>query len=108
MAEFTLQQVFGAGATQTATTLTITKADLPGLTALVGNTAESLLVGMVIIWLTNLTETARITDEVNRQIAVTDAGTDITAGIANDFMRRSYAISLYSLFTVPTLDPDDY
>jgi hypothetical protein len=108
MAEFTLQQVFGAGATQTATLLTINKADLPGLTALASNTAESLLVGLIVIWLANLTETARISDEANRQIAVSDAGTDISAGLNADFLRRSYAISLYDLFVIPTLDPDNY
>jgi hypothetical protein len=45
MAEPTLQEVFGAGATQTATTITILKADLD-LTASVTNRAEQLLAGI--------------------------------------------------------------
>lgn len=43
MAEPSLTEVFGPGATQTATTLTITKADLPGLTAAIDNRAEQQL-----------------------------------------------------------------
>ncbi|MCC5626184.1 hypothetical protein, partial [Nostoc sp. CHAB 5715] len=48
MAEPTLAQVFGANATQTATTITITKADLPRLTPSSTNTAESLLTAILL------------------------------------------------------------
>jgi hypothetical protein len=43
-----LAQVFGAGATQDATTLTIRKSDLPGLTAAVDNRGEQLLVAFLL------------------------------------------------------------
>ena len=46
MAEPTLIEIFGAGATQTATAITILKADLPGLTASATNSAESLFAGI--------------------------------------------------------------
>lgn len=44
----TLQQLFGANADQTATALTITKADLPGLTPAADNRAEQLLVAILL------------------------------------------------------------
>lgn len=46
MAEPTLQQVFGAGATQTATTITILKADLD-MTATATNRAEQCFAAIV-------------------------------------------------------------
>ncbi|MEH2243387.1 hypothetical protein [Nostoc sp.] len=48
MSEPTLQEVFGADAVQTATTITITKANLPRLTPGANNTAESLLTGIIL------------------------------------------------------------
>jgi len=48
MLNLTLAQVFGANATQDATTLTIQKADLLGLTAAADNRGEQLLVGMLL------------------------------------------------------------
>ena len=43
MAEKTLQEVFGAGATQTLTTITISKNDLANLVATSNNNADSLI-----------------------------------------------------------------
>lgn len=57
MAEPTLTGVFGAGATQTATHITIAKADLD-LTASATNRAEQLLAGIVKRAGTTLTPTA--------------------------------------------------
>jgi len=48
MLNLTLAQVFGAGATQDATTLTIRKSDLPGLTAAVDNRGEQLLAALLL------------------------------------------------------------
>lgn len=47
MAELSLTAVFGAGATQTATILTITKADLTGLTASATNNPDSIMVALL-------------------------------------------------------------
>lgn len=44
----TLQQLFGANATQDNQSLVIRKSDLPGLTPSVNNTAESLLVAILL------------------------------------------------------------
>lgn len=108
MAEYTLEQIFGTGATQNISTITIQKSAFPSLTPTAANTAESLLVSLMILWLTNLTEANRVTDEANRQISFTDAGVDVVAGQTADYFRRSYALSLYKLFVVATLDPDEY
>ena len=48
MQNLTLQQIFGANATQTATTLTITKADLSGLTSAANNRAEQTFVAILL------------------------------------------------------------
>lgn len=58
MAEPTITDVFGAGASQTATTLTIEKSDLAatGLTASATNSAESLLVAIALTAKAALTE----------------------------------------------------
>ncbi len=60
MAEPTLLDVFGAGASQSSTTLTINKADLAavGLTASSTNTAESLVAALVLQFKGSLTQTA--------------------------------------------------
>ncbi len=108
MAAYTLTEIFGAGALQDIGTLTIQKASLPGLTAAAANNADALLVGLMVLWLTNLTEVNRLTDEVNREVSFTDAGVDIVSGQTQDFFRRSYALSLYKLFAIAALDPDDY
>ena len=57
MAEPTLVEVFGAGATQTATTITIAKADLAGLTPSATNTAEALFAGIYKKAAVNLNQT---------------------------------------------------
>lgn len=48
MQNLTLQQLFGRNATQTTETLTIYKADLPGLSADANNRSEQLLVALLL------------------------------------------------------------
>jgi hypothetical protein len=57
VAEPTLIEVFGAGATQTATTVTILKSDLTGLTASATNNAEGIFAAIVKKASNNLTTT---------------------------------------------------
>jgi hypothetical protein len=61
-----LSQLFGEGTTQTPNTLSISKAGLVGLTASANNTAESLLVGILLTALANFQGV--ITDENNQPI----------------------------------------
>lgn len=66
MESLSLNQLFGEGATQTPTMLTISKAGLVGLTASANNTAESLLVGILLTALANFQGV--ITDDNNQPI----------------------------------------
>jgi hypothetical protein len=108
MAAYTLEQCFGATASQTATDLIIKKSDLPGLTAAANNTGSALIVALLLHWMNNLTETNRLTDETNIKIAFSAAGIDIYEGQTADFLRNSIAAILYDPFQAPAVDPDTY
>lgn len=110
MADYSLTQLFGANATQSSTELIIKKADLVnvGLTPAANNSAESLVVALFLLWQSQLTDTNRLLDEANRQIAISDAGVDIYQGATDQYLRRTLALSLYNQFTVPVLDPDNF
>lgn len=108
MAEPTLTEVFGASATQTATTLTITKADLTGLTASATNTAESLLAAIIFKAQTVLTEANRATDFPNRNITIVNSTPQIVIQGSQNYRRDNLAISLYRLDAAGALDPDNY
>ncbi len=109
MAEPTLTAVFGASATQTSTTITISKAELPGLTASANNTAESLLVGLVLLAKQALTQTSFDTN-LDQSIYV-DAGfpTFTFRGANNDSYRvDQLTVNLAKPDTASIIDPDDY
>lgn len=69
MSEPTLQEIFGANATQSATTITIDKANLTGLVASATNRAESLFAALIATAATNMTTTARESNP-DRSIAI--------------------------------------
>lgn len=98
MAEPTLVQVFGANATQTATDLVIKKSDLAavGLTAAADNTAESLLVALVLNAGTYLTATNQ---ETNADIQVTiEKGLDsFTTRNNQNYRQYSYTVDMQKL-----------
>ncbi|MHC5763076.1 hypothetical protein [Nostoc sp.] len=108
MAELTLQQVFGANATQDATTLTIHKADLPNITS-PSNTAESLLTGILLQGQTQLTKT-NFDGNLDESIYVESGFPGfVFRGTNNDSYRvDSLTVSLAKLDTVGTINPDDY
>ena len=109
MAEPTLTEVFGAAATQDATTLTITKADLTGLTASANNTAESLLVGILLKAQSFLTQTAFDAD-TDKSIYIENGFSSFaTRGVNNDAYRvDQLTVNLAKLDTSGTIDPDNY
>lgn len=112
MAEPTLTQIFGAGATQTATTLSIAKADLAavGLTASATNTAESLFVSLLLLAKTTLTTAAQETN-ANQSITVAEADFNFqTLVVRNNqtYRQSTYSVNLQKLDTGSTIDPDDY
>src|SRR6476646_10976434 len=62
MAERTIQEVLGTSATQSSSQVTIAKSDLTGLTASENNTAESILVGVLLKAQAVLTPTNKATN----------------------------------------------
>lgn len=109
MAEPTIQQVFGAGATQNATTLTIAKADLAavGLTASATNTAESLFVGLLLLARNTLTATNLDTNP-DQSISIEDSFDSLVTRNNQTFRQKTYSVNLQKLDTGATIDPDDY
>ncbi len=110
MPEPTLTEVFGGGATQTQTTITISKADLAavGLTASASNRAESLLVAMLMLASNALTEIARSQDTVNRHVTVQYGGQDLIEQSGTNYRRDVYSVLAYKQTALQTVDPDDY
>lgn len=110
LAEPTLSDVFGNGATQTASTLAISKADMAsvGLSPSASNTAESMLVSILLYAAIRLTEAARTADQANRNITVYSGGQDITGSPPNVFLRDVYSVLMYRPTTIQVIDPDNY
>ena len=109
MAEPTLQQIFGANATQTATTLTISKADLAavGLSASATNTAESLFVGIMLLAANYLTEANQQTNP-DIQVTVVDSFQSLTTRNNQQYRQKTYSLNLQKLDASVGIDPDDY
>ena len=113
MAEPTITQVFGAGASQDATTITIIKSDLvsTGLTTSATNTAESLLAAILLKAKVTLTQTGF--DSNSDQSIVIEPGFDSivtvddgTVGLIN-YRQSQLNINLHRL-DAGGIDPDDY
>lgn len=114
MAEITLTQVFGAGAIQDATTLTILKSDLVavGLTASANNNGESLLTAILKLASTNLTTENR-DNNIDQSIVVDTDNTPVfttrTSGTTtNTYIRDTITVELDKLYGSTGIDPDDY
>ena len=109
MAKLTLIEMFGSGATQDATSLTIQKSDLPRLTASASNTAESLLIAILLKAETPLTQTNFDTN-IDQSIYISDGFPSFTnRGTNNDQYRLDQkTINFAKLDTGSIIDPDDY
>lgn len=110
MAEPTLQEVFGAGATQTANAITILKADLPGLTAAADNRAEALWVGLFLRAFGVLTQIRQDTNpEQNIVLRKPDFNADqIVTRNNQNYRQNIFEAVLQKLDTQADIDPDDY
>lgn len=110
MSEPTLVDVFGAGAVQDANTVTIQKSALAsfGLTAQAQNTAESLLVALILQASQNLTEANRALDAATRNVTVTYAGQDLVNQSPNYYRRDLWTVLAYASTSIVTVDPDNY
>ncbi|AFY34877.1 hypothetical protein [Calothrix sp. PCC 7507] len=88
-----VQQLFGEGATQTLTTLTITKSSLPKLNPTSNNSAESLLVGILLKVLENFE--GEITDESGHSIT---NELDISITYGNDDNAELMNVSTFNIY----------
>lgn len=107
MAEPTLTEVFGAGATQDANTITISKADLTGLTATANNRAEALFVAILLKAQAFLNTTNQGADP-DRSVTVEDSFPQIVTRGENQFRQKSLTVNLQKLDDSAAIDPDDY
>ncbi len=98
-----LTQLFGSGATQDGTTITIQKAALPGLTAGATNSAEGLAVGIIKRWALGQDVSADSELSVRLQ-----APSLVQRGGETKTLYR-YLVDVYSDYSGPTEpDPDDF
>lgn len=112
MAEPSLQQIFGAGATQTATTLSIAKTDLAAvsLTASATNTAESLLVALLLLAKASLTP-ATLETNLDQSVSVAESDFNFQTLVTRNnqtYRQSTYSINLQKLDQGNIIDPDDY
>ncbi len=112
MAEPTLTDIFGAGANQTASLITISKADLAavGLTASADNTAESLLAAIVLRAKTALTQTT-FDSNIDQSITIESGFDSIVQRDTGNSLFANYrqfqqTVSFYQA-DLAILDPDN-
>lgn len=112
MPEPTLPAVFGAAATQTATTVTISKTDLAtvGLTASANNTAESILTAILFLARNRLTE-AGFNGDVDQSLTITNGFNSIvtrtnSAGVSSEYRQFQWQFNAHKLDNA-TLSPND-
>lgn len=107
MVEPTLQEVFGAGATQTATILTIEKADFPTLTAAADNRAEQLFVAILLKAEATLT-TSRQDANAEQSITIENSFQSLVTRNNQQYRQISKSVNLQKLDATAGVDPDDY
>ncbi|MBD2243223.1 hypothetical protein H6G26_06205 [Nostoc sp. FACHB-888] len=109
MAELSLTDIFGAGAMQDATSITIQKAALPRLNPNSSNTAESLLVGILLKAEATLTQTS-FDANLDQSIYFSTGFSSFTnRGPNNDSYRvDQLTVNLVKPDTGSIIDPDDY
>ena len=109
MAEPTLEQVFGTGAIQDGSTLTIQKSALAtvGLTASATNTAESLLAAMVKYAANALTAQNQLLN-ADQHVAVQAANSSVYQSPYGTRLRHNVLLSFDDPFSNPGVTPDNY
>lgn len=112
MAEPSLENIFGAGATQSASTLTISKTDLAsaGLTAATENTSESLLAAILFLAKESLTA-ENFANNADQSITIEPGFNSIvqrpdSSGNTSEFRQFQYNINLHKPDNA-VLIPDD-
>lgn len=107
MAEPTLQEIFGASATQGANYITITKADLPGLTAVADNRAESLLVAILLKAKSFLTQT-NFDSNLDQNVLLANGFSSLTTRGNVQYRQDQITVTLSKPDLNSTINPNDY
>ncbi|MFM6672817.1 MAG: hypothetical protein ACKPJO_22225, partial [Dolichospermum sp.] len=104
-------EVFGTGATQTTTTITISKSALAtvGLTASSDNSAEAILAAILLIAKINLTE-EKFESNIDQSIVIDDGfkSTAIRGSNNVQYLTNQLTVTLAKVDPLSPLDPDDY
>ena len=109
MAAPTLQQVFGATATQTATTVTITKADLvsTGFTPSSSNSADSILAAVIANAQVSLPDSS-VSSNAGQSVGISDGFQSITSISGSNYLVNPKTVNFYQTFTAGTFNPNNY
>lgn len=106
-----LAEVFGAGASQSAATITIAKADLMsiGLTASETNSAEALLAAILLKAKSYLTEAA-FEANIDQSLYISTGFKSTTVRGTNNtqYVTDQLSVTLAKIDPQTPLDPDDY
>lgn len=107
--EPTLVQVFGAGAVQDSSTLTIQKSALAakGLTSSANNTAESLVVALFKQWETYLTA-ANLDANAEQQISIENSYQSIITRNNTQYRQFAKTINLQVVDMTSDIDPNKF
>lgn len=110
MSEPTITEVFGTGATVSATALTIPASFFTayGLTIAPSTHAESCIIAFCLAFNNTLTETARTQDLVNRNVTVSYAGQDTISQSGNQYQRDVWSVVAYKSTPLNPVDPTQY
>jgi hypothetical protein len=110
LAEPTLQEIFGAGATQDATTITIAKTDLP-MTAVASNRGEQILAAMLKKASTGLGATTFGTN-IDQSVSIAPGYEQIVYRTVNNnpvaYLKAPLTIDFHKIQATAGITPDDY
>mgnify|MGYP003563641993 CR=1 FL=1 len=110
MAEPTLQEIFGNGATQTATTITILKADLP-MTSDPNNRGEQVFAAIVkkgSSYLTTANFDLNLDQSINIQTGFDSLVYRTINGLTDTFLQTQLNINFNKAQATAGVTPDDY
>lgn len=109
MAEPTFQSIFGTNASQDLSSITIAKADLPGLTADANNTGESLVVAILLKVKLGLSQ-ENFDTNLDQSIYVDNGFPNFAFRGPDNSQYRvdQLTVNFAKLDTSSAIDPDDY
>lgn len=109
MAIATLQEVFGANASQDATTVTVHKGDLAstGFTPAATNSADSILAAVIALAETSIPDSAVTGGDVTRTVGITDGYQTIVTVGSTQLLVLPKTLNFYSVFN-GTFNPNNY